>query len=682
MRGAVLHGRMMQDAQRNGFARSDGAPFITMEIGVPTLTMGEYRAVTTLVPQIALATVATLLVGTFATNNNVTGNINKPIYLCVLALAALITTTSLGHERSTRFGMAVALLASCGLVWGIWTIERPQLLHDGVWEGFGYYVAIAAAALSVLLGIFLRPQWFSRPVRIGLGLIVAICCVCDLLGAIRTTDFIPYVSNNLNEINDVLGPVAGKVPDSTYIPQYTALYGWLFLPFKPFLSPVALVGAISLFFTLLDFATVGLAVRLVRRVLSIKGYVLPAALVVPITYVTSQHLDSSSIAGLFQELPIRLLSGFLIITAGLTDLLVVYRGRVRPRRMLLIGVLCGLISWNSQDFGLTATVVYGAMILFGATPSVRRRALGVWLMGLIIGVASYPFALLVIGSPLNLSFVATFVRLFGSGLGSAPMQVPGPVLVVMPIIVCSAATGWALMRSRHRKGVTNNPVLDQATITLTFVGSWSALCLAYYVNRAYADGQLQTMLLPCAVCVASLLSIAIHTDEVRLLWERKLDQTRARVSGTVMLMPVGIVVCLCFSSALLTPNPVLAARTLLKPSPTSGYLNYNLPAIISAIHAAQRYTERQSGRLTYLGESFNYVSLETNVPSYEVLFPLPPDELAGVVAQIDCHYIEEHPSRWIVLSIYGLAVFGSSACDEYQSVTLSGLVHGQLQELK
>jgi hypothetical protein len=643
--------------------------------------MVEYRALTRLVPRIVLATVATLLVGTFATNNNAAGNSNKPIYVCILALAFLITTIFLRNDRSTRFDAAVSLLACGGLVWGIWTIERPQLLHDGVWEGFGFHVAIAAAALSVFFVILLRPQHFSRSVRIGLGLIVAICCVCDLVGAIRTTDFMPYVSNNLNEINDVLGPVAGKVPDSTYIPQYTALYGWLFVPFKPFLSPVALVGAISIVFTLLDFATVVLTVRLVKRILGIRGYLLATALVVPITYVTSQHLGASSIAGLFQEVPIRLLSGFLIIATGLTDLVLLYRGTERPRRLLLIGVLCGLVSWNSQDFGVTATIVYGVMILFGATSSVRKHACGVWLTGLLTGLASYPLALLAIGSPLNVSFVATFVRLFGSGLGSAPMQVPGPVLVVMPIILCSAATGWALMRNRHREGMTN-ALLDQATITLTFVGSWSVLCLVYYINRAYADGQLQTMLLPSAVCIAALLSIAIHSDEVRSLWERKWALTTARLSRTVKLMPVGILVALCFSSVLVTPNPVLAINSLLKPSPSYSFLDYNLPSIFSAIRAAQKYTEGKPGRLTYLGESFNYVALMTHVPSYEVLFPLPPDELAAVVAQIDCRYIEEHRPKWIVLSLYGLAVFGSSACDKYQSVTLPGVAYGQLQELK
>ncbi len=198
----------------------------------------EYRTVTTLVPRIALGTVAILVAGTIATDNNSNdaANVNKPIYLGVLVMAFAVTVIFLRSHHSPRIDSAVALLASCGLVWGIWTIERPQLLHDGIWEGFGNHVAIAALVLLLLFGTVVQPQRFTRPIRVVLGLVVAICCLCDVLGAIRTFDFMTFVSNNQNEINDMLGPVAGRIPDATFIPQYTTLYGWLFWPLKSLLS--------------------------------------------------------------------------------------------------------------------------------------------------------------------------------------------------------------------------------------------------------------------------------------------------------------------------------------------------------------------------------------------------------------------------------------------------------------
>jgi len=154
------------------------------------------------------------------------------------------------------------------------------------------------------------------------------------------------------------------------------------------------------------------------------------------------------------------------------------------------------------------------------------------------------------------------------------------------------------------------------------------------------------------------------------------------LSAKVKLIPVGILVCLCFSSTLLTADPVLAAKSLLNPPFSSGFANLYLPPIIQAVHTAQAYTTDKSGELTYLGENFNYVSLATHVPSNTVLFPQPPDGLATAVVQIDCQYLGSHHSRWMVLSSFGLDVFGPSACGLYQPVALPGVAFGQLQELK
>jgi hypothetical protein len=643
----------------------------------------EQRALTVLVPRIAILTLLALTIGTLATNNNTTGSINKPIYLCVLVLALATTVFFLRNQRSPKLEVALALLASCGLLWGISTIERPQLLSS-YWEGFGYRVGIGAIVLALLFGTVVRPSAFSRPIRALLALILAACCACDLLALIRTFDFMPYVNNNLNEINDTLGPVAGGIPDSTFISQYTTFYGWLFLPFKNVLSPAALVALIAVFFTALDVATVLIATWIVRRLLPVGGLLLAVAIAVPITYVTS-HLagDQSSIASLFQELPIRVLSGFVVLALGLNDLVLLYRGSVRPKQLGLLGVLCAIVAWNSQDFGLAAAGAYGIVVLFGTESSVRARALGVWLTGLLIGAAAYPLFLVAIGSPPNLGFVAAFVKLYGSGLQSAPMQVPGPVLIVMPIIVCSTAVGWTLMRARHRSDARRDALLDQATITLAFVGTWSVASLTYYVNRAYATGQLQTMLLPCAVCIAALLSIAIRTGTLSSLRQRTGGAPFwTGLTDKFRLLPVGIFVCLCFASALLTPDPIAAARNLLHPPAMTGYGTYDLPQVLSAVRAAQAYTSDKPGELTYLGENFNYVSLDAHVRSSAILFPfsLTPDRV-GVI-QLECKYLAGHHSEWMVLSLDAVFAFGTNTCGMYHGVTLRGLANGQLQELK
>ncbi len=608
------------------------------------------------------------------------------MYLGILVLGFALTILFLYSQRSTWLDSVLALLASVGMVWGIWTIERPWLVGP-FWNGFGESVAIGVLVVLFVLGMIvprptlsiLRSPTFARWAYRGLGLIVVICCTCDLLALIRTFDFMAIVSNNVNEINDVLGPAAGNAPNSAFIPQYTALDGWLFVPLSHLLSPDALVGSIAIFFSLLDVVCMLLAVWITRRSLGMRAYILAIAFVVPMTFVTSGAGSISSIASLFQEVPIRLVSGFIIAALGLNDLVLLYRGTLRVRYVLFMGVICGLVAWNSQDFGLAAAGVYGLMILLGATNNVRWRALGVWGGGMLMGVISYPLFDLAIGSPLNLGFVGAYIRLFASGYGAEPIQVPGPVLVVMPIVVCSVAVGWALMRSRRRVTAREDALLDRATITLAFVGTWSAICMIYYVNRAFAAGQLQTMLLPCGVCIGALFSILIHTDalvapvrrgRVRTLW--------ALISSKVVMLPIGVFVSLCLASALQTPNPIAAAKNLANPSSVNSFGDYGFPQLISAVRLAQTYTSVRSGQLTYIGESFNYVSLVTHVQSIAIFFP----QAGPEVKQIQCRYLQNHHSQWVVLSPYSVHEYGASACGLYKPVALRGLIIGQLQELK
>jgi hypothetical protein len=653
--------------------------------GSSQLVTVEHHALNALVPRVTALTLFILVAGAFATDNNnhLTGTYNKVFYVAILVLGTATTVLFLRNSRPAALDVALALFSAAGLTWGIWTIERPALLNK-YWEGFGYHVALASLVLLLVFVVILPLRRISTTLRIGLGVLVVAVCALDILGGIRTLDYMVAVNNNLNEVNDILGPAVGKIPESTFIPQYTALYGWFFAPLKGVLTPLALVGAIALFLTVLGFVTVALAVSLVNRVLGVGGWILSLALVVPITYVTSHPAgDISSIASLFQEVPIRLFSGFLIVAVGLQDLVLLYRGTLRPRRLLAIGMLCGLIGWNSQDFGVVAMAVYGLMVLVVATSSIRWRAFGVWLAGLVIGLAAYPLFLLAIGHPLNLGFVGAYVKLFGTGFGSAPIQVPGPVLVIVPIIISATAAGWALIAARRRE--LGEVRLDRAAIALTFVGTWSAAGLLYYMNRGYAAGQLQIMLLPAGVCVAILGSIAMHAKVLGEPRLKRFDPRTAwgRLSGRVTLVPVGLFVCLCFTSALLTPDPILAASELRHPPAGGGFTTFDLPEVLAAVDLAHAYTADKPGLLTYLGESFNYVSLVDHVPSNAILFPYQISRKFGQsIVQIECQYLDNHHSQWLVLSADGVGAFGTRACGLYHPVSVKGLIYGQLQELK
>ena len=53
----------------------------------------------------------------------------------------------------------------------------------------------------------------------------------------------------------------------------------------------------------------------------------------------------------------------------------------------------------------------------------------------------------------------------------------------------------------------------------------------------------------------------------------------------------------------------------------NSYANFGFPQLISEVRPTQTYTSNRSGELTYLGESFNYISLVTHVHSSALFFP-------------------------------------------------------------
>jgi len=186
-----------------------------------------------------------------------------------------------------------------------------------------------------------------------------------------------------------------------------------------------------------------------------------------------------------------------------------------------------------------------------------------------------------------------------------------------------------------------------------------------------------------------LAGVALRTDEFKALWQPSAGWTTWTWWSTkARLLPLGVFVCLCFASTWLTTNPIQAARLLGNHPAIDSYTGYDIPQITAAVDAAKRFTAEQGGELNYVGESFNYISLVTHVPSASLLFGFPFSILYSVaqekVIQKQCQYLvaDKQKPKWLVLSLNGVTGFGDDVCGLYQTVNIPGLEHGQLQELK
>src|SRR5207245_1027510 len=139
-----------------------------------------------------------------------------------------------------------------------------------------------------------------------------------------------------------------------------------------------------------------------------------------------------------------------------------------------------------------------------------------------------------------------------NGFGQSPIQVPGPVLVVLPVLLSSVAVGWCLLWRQRGSTASYCATHDWAVMTLAFVGTWATAGFVYYLNRSYASGQLQILLMPVGVCLVALVSLG--RDSRATSARASSRDVRALRSG-LSLFPLAVVTCLAFASMTQSPNP-------------------------------------------------------------------------------------------------------------------------------
>jgi hypothetical protein len=166
--------------------------------------------------------------------------------------------------------------------------------------------------------------------------------------------------------------------------------------------------------------------------------------------------------------------------------------------------------------------------------------------------------------PLDFSKVAWFVRQFGGGFGAEPIQIPGPVLVVLPLLVASTATclaalrahrsalldgGWAgasvLSRLLPRTGSSAPELLPlyRAALIGSYFGVFAVCAFPYYLNRSYASGQLQIILLPLGIALAASAQLVAVSPE----WREQGRSAKSLMLRLALSIPV--------ASLLLLPSP-------------------------------------------------------------------------------------------------------------------------------
>jgi hypothetical protein len=542
---------------------------------------------------------------------------------------------------------------------GIFSIEnKSEGLERNVWLGFGPTTFLLSVLISQIIFSVFNWDSLARIWRFFIGLCISINIALVIPSIWQDSKSVIDLSHSEYVLNELLAPAQGRWPYSDFVPQYQTFYGFLLEPFSVFFDATGLSNISFLFLTLLGFLAVGLGVYLAHLALEKRSLILATGLVVPLTTLTQFPVRegySGSIAALLSALPIRIFPGILFLTCVILLMLHVRRtnGKRRTIGFVSLGLVSGILVWHSQDFGIAASLVAIAIIVLGGSMKpIDLRALSLFSIGLIPSLSLYPIASFFSGRSINFDYILFFSRQFGGGFGSERISVPGPILIVLPLIATLVVVnGYFLYKSKPQNSVFKAYYLS-SLIGFTF-SLWSLAGFVYYLNRSFASGQLQILLLPIAISLAAVIGIFLRAGAASFVKGFLFSKTNFRHPNFWWAVPFTLIFSLPLASLIHSPNPVTELNRIYGGADSTRWPTQSVLMSMTDSEAASRYANSEGLYLGYFGNSSSYISSETGVEPAGI-FNSPTDlwisEQSKLVA---CEFIRTRGFDALVLSDEG-----------------------------
>ena len=605
--------------------------------------------------------------------NNKTEGVDKLIFGLSVLIGLYYFLRASFFKKMPLPSTLLVILSLISVAIGIIGVEKhptmsPNFLST-LWLGFGLVVFLITVMLLPFIFSIYKVQSPKTTMRI-LSTILALVVVILVIPAVwqgGNSLIDPYHSEFV--VNELLAVPAGNLPYINFIPQYGILYSWLIAPLQGFLSPDGLVTLGLYVMSLGAIIALAIGVVLVYRAQGSKSVSLSVLLVVPFTSLAQfpgREKYAGTIYDLLSALPGRILFGMII--GWLT--IKILSGGIRSRAWYIIsGFISGLSLWINQDFAFAAGLLsFVAVIIFVRHSAMKLLFAFTYFAGLIF----YPLALFVTGNRIRFDSIGFFILQYTSGFMAEPIQTPGPVLIILPLIVsiCFSST-VPLFIERFKK--TELPQEQRrALLTASFFSTWSLIGFSYYLNRSYASGQMQILFLPLAVAMASFFHYLMLLNQGRLPWSGKtffLPSTWKgdRYKTNVSFLAIAIMMALPIATIIAFPNPKIEIDRLTNAPRDHKWPLANVESAISRIRILKTDISKQD--IGYLGNAGNYVQLVTDIKSVNILnspMDIPPAQAA---IKIGCSYIDTSARKYLAIDQLAKQLqeaFGSKkVCDVY-----------------
>lgn len=526
---------------------------------------------------------------------------------------------------------------------GIAVIEHREMSKEHP-MGFGLGVLVFTIAFFLFLNWYFKSENSKKRVNYFLWIPAIFVIVSVALAYWQTSTTLLESGHSEYVINEIWGPAAGYNTYQEFIPQYVYLIGWLVKPILFNLGAEAGTAFLVLLLTGFGYLSVLLMIWLSRK--SWPSLSLPLLILAVLPFSTpTPGWNRISFIGpastLLSGPALRVLGGILV---GLSIVVVLSKlpfKAINSSWLLSIpGFVSAVVFWNNLDFGLAAIAASIVLVItysISSKPS-ALKSISAFVLGHLFG-HSFVLAFLSVNQGIpNWSYFGWFARQFGGGFGGVTIEMPGPVLVSVPLMMATAALGVYVMLKWNSFEESNRTKENyRAAVTSAYFGTFCTFALPYYVNRSYHAGQMSILYITLAIAIISALGL-IH----RMV-------KKSNKFNLATLFP-NLVLAFMMATIFLIPNPGIEWDRITGGNSNGTFPRPPLVKAIDQIPAAKIYAESQNKTIGFFGEGGNYVHALNGIPSANI-YNSPLDMFQSDAAlQLSCKILRERNFDILVLT--------------------------------
>jgi hypothetical protein len=565
-------------------------------------------------------------------------------------------------HKSKAINILLSISAILILLFGVITTdvyEQSGIKLVELWSGFG--ISVFIVLMIITLGFFLTKKSTSfnlvlKSSTLKVTTLLVISCIYGL-SLWQTKDSIIDFGHTKYILNESLALSAHRIPYSNFIPQYSISYNIFTFIASKFMDIDKQLDFLMILLFLFSVLAIVLAITIASIAFKTNRIMFPFLIIVPLTLLTPGLTRSStfgSIASLFSGIPVRLFPVIILFLLYFNLFLKNTKAKNYSIRSVFVGILGGLVIWNSPDFGLVGVASLYISIILTKLFNKRIKVLQTFYLsaGVLLGLALYPALLTFLGYKINLDYLAFFTRQFGAGFSSQPINPLGPIIVIFPLLFILLSFHFIIgFNAKH-----NEKFLLINSFTGVFFSIFCILSFPYYVNRSIVSGQLQLYLLPISISLAILIGLLIQSNYFKDLLSNFKEKN---YYNTLVNLPIVILCVLPISTLILFPNPKIEltriftdkkfSDVVFPPETLQKWPPSTISITMDNIDLAKSFAKNNSKEVAYFGSMSNYISVKKDIQSVNV-FNSPDDfRISESSLKLGCDFLTSRNFTFLIL---------------------------------